>query len=98
MGKVTAASRVGTDTIDGMETEHFVFSQAGLDWQIWIAKGERALPLRFVLTYLDVDGAPQFTATLSDWDLLAETKVTDFKVVIPGEARQVDFRVDEEGA
>jgi len=96
--KVTAASRVGTDTIDGMEAEHFVFSQAGLDWQIWIAKGERAVPLRLVLTYLTVDGHPQFTATLSDWNLLAETKVTDFKVVIPPEARQADFAVDQEGA
>ena len=96
--KVTTARRVGTATLGGVETDHFAFRQAGLDCELWIARGERAVPVRITLTYRNVPGRPQFTATMSDWDLLAQTEATDFKITIPAEARQIDFVVDAEGA
>ncbi|MHC4952955.1 MAG: DUF2092 domain-containing protein [Planctomycetota bacterium] len=92
--KVTSATLVGPGTVGGVDAEHIVLSQAGLDWQLWVAKGEPALPLRIVLTYLRVDGTPQYTATLTDWDVAAATKPTDFKVQIPGDAEQIEFTID----
>jgi hypothetical protein len=97
LANVTAGSYVGKELIGETPTDHVVFSQAGMDWQLWVAEGEEAFPLRFALTYLRVDGQPQFMATLSDWDVNAELPPTEFKVSIPGDAEQIEFVVDTSG-
>jgi len=88
---VAAGSRVGTTRIDGVEVHHLIFSQEGLDWQIWIETGERALPVRIVLTYLMADGAPRYEATLSMWNLVSSLTETDFAVAVPSNAEKLEF-------
>ncbi|MHC4224097.1 MAG: DUF2092 domain-containing protein [Planctomycetota bacterium] len=88
---VAAGSYVGTTRIDGVEVHHLVFSQDGLDWQIWIETGERALPVRIVLTYLMAEGAPRYEATLSMWNLASSLTETDFTVAVPSNAEKLEF-------
>jgi hypothetical protein len=88
---VASGSVVGTTRIHGVEVHHLVFSQQGLDWQIWIETGERALPVRIVLTYLMADGAPRYQATLSMWNLASSLTERDFAVAVPSNAEKLEF-------
>lgn len=86
-----AGSYLGLETIQGVKAHHLVFSQKGLDWQIWIDSGPRALPLRTVLTYVDVKGAPRFEADLSNWNLAPTLTGADFTASVAGMER-IEFQ------
>ena len=64
---IKAAMQVGPSRISGQLTDHYAFRQEGLDWQIWIARGDAPLPLRYVITTLDEPAQPQYTVNLR-WD------------------------------
>ena len=38
-----------------------------MDWQIWIAQGDRPYPCRYVITSTKVKGSPQYTVEVRDW-------------------------------
>lgn len=61
---VTAALRVGPATINGVPCDHFALRQPGVDWQVWVERGARALPLKLVITTTDEPAQPQYAATL----------------------------------
>jgi hypothetical protein len=65
---VTSGRDIGPVTVMGVPCEHLAFSQDDIDWQIWIENGARPVPRKFVITYKDEPGSPQFTAIFSDWD------------------------------
>ena len=89
---VRASSYLGTTKIGGVEAHHLVFSQEGLDWQIWIETGARSLPLRTVLTYIDAPGAPRFEADLSNWNLVPGLTEADFKADVPADMERIEFQ------
>jgi hypothetical protein len=91
-----AGSYLGTTRFDGVEVHHMVFSQDGLDWQIWIETGSRALPRRIVLTYPEAEGAPRYEATLSGWNLTAAVSDADFTTAVPADAERIDFQKNDE--
>ena len=76
MQNTTFGKYLGPVTVLGVPCEHLVFSRGNVDWQIWIEDGARPVPKKFVITYKDEEGSPQFTAIFSDWDFL--TKLPDF--------------------
>ena len=59
----------GIHQVNGVHCHHLVFTQAEIDWQIWIADGVLPLPQKLVITYKQEDGYPQYTALFSDWNL-----------------------------
>jgi hypothetical protein len=62
---LTAGVYIGTATIDGVETDHYAFRQPKVDWQIWIQKGAKPLPVRVAIVD-QVDSAnPTYVARLS---------------------------------
>jgi hypothetical protein len=67
---------LGPVTVLGVPCEHLIFSQANVDWQIWIEEGVKPVPWKFVITYKDEEGSPQYTAIFSKWDF--ETKLPDY--------------------
>lgn len=56
-------------SIFGKPAYHLAGRTASVDYQIWIADGDRPLPQRLVLTYPEADGQPQFRARFSNWNL-----------------------------
>ena len=48
--EITAASDVGPGTVEGVTCEHYAFRQEGVDWQVWIQKGDYPLPRKLVIT------------------------------------------------
>jgi hypothetical protein len=76
MEQVTSGTDLGPVTVLGVPCEHLAFSRGTIDWQIWIQDGPRSVPRKFVITYKDEDGSPQYTAIFSDWDF--QTPLPDF--------------------
>ncbi len=58
---------VDTAIIDGVECYHLAFRNTEVDWQIWIATGDKPLPKRYVVTSRWTTGSPQFVLDL-DWN------------------------------
>jgi hypothetical protein len=54
---------VGYAKMSGQDSIQYVFRSAKIDWQIWIASGDKPLPLKVVLTDTSDPARPQYTAT-----------------------------------
>lgn len=65
---ITAATDLGPSAINGVTCEQYAFRQDGLDWQLWIQRGDAPLPCRIVITTLTDDARPQHTTNYS-WNL-----------------------------
>lgn len=65
--EVYDAKDLGSGVIDGTECDWLAFRTAEVDWQIWIAQGERPYPCRYVITSKTVPGIPQYTIQLGNW-------------------------------
>ncbi len=88
---------VGESMVNGISCHHLAFRQEDLDWQIWIEKGDRALPRKLVITYKDDPFSPQYSALLSDWNfnsISAQDPIFFFKPAV--DANKIDFVVIEE--
>ncbi len=77
---VTSALLVGPARIGGVDADHFAMRQPGVDWQVWVERGARALPLKVVITTTDEPAQPQHAATLK-WDLKASPAASAFTYV-----------------
>ena len=62
--KLTSGHYVGVATLEGQNADQYAFRQAGVDWQIWIARGDKPVPLRVVIVASDDPARPQFQADL----------------------------------
>lgn len=67
-----------------------------VDWQIWIAQGERPYPCRYVISSKFMDREPQYSIQIRDWKAGDEIGATDFSFKNPTDAKKVDLK-DLEG-
>jgi hypothetical protein len=77
---LTSALFVGPARIGGVDADHFALRQPGVDWQVWVERGARALPLKVVITTTDEPAQPQFAATLK-WDLKTRPAASAFTYI-----------------
>jgi hypothetical protein len=84
---------VGVESVEGRDCHHLAFSQAHVDWEIWIDAGERPLPRQIAITYKEEPDAPQYIAVLDKWDLAAAPTAETFRFQPPAGAKAVS--VDE---
>lgn len=89
----TSGYIVGNTMIDGKPSTHLAFRTPGTDWQIWIADGDKPLPLKFVVTSVDVVGSPQFEVRLSNWNLAPNLADSVFEFKAPAGSQEIDFIV-----
>lgn len=87
---ITAAVDLGPSTVGGTTCQHYAFRQEGLDWQVWIQKGDFALPRKLVLTTTTDEARPQYQATYT-WNLAPSFNDAAFTFDPPGDARQIVF-------
>lgn len=62
---------MGVKKVNGQLASHYAFRQKNVDWQIWIAREGAPLPVKYVITTLDVDGHPQYAVNLK-WNTAAK--------------------------
>jgi hypothetical protein len=56
---------VGTATLDGVKTDQYAFRGPKVDWQIWIAQGDKPLPVKVVVIGLEDPAHPAFISRLT---------------------------------
>jgi len=91
MDGVDSAFVVGKAVIEGVRCDHLAFRTSVVDWQIWIQEGAQPLPRKLVITSRDVFNAPQFSITITKWDLQPRFDDKTFTFTPPSGARTVGF-------
>lgn len=86
---VMSATHVGMTTIDGVKVHHLAFRGAQTDWQIWVKDGDQPLPLRYVITNKWTTGAPEYSLTLSDWNVAPKDDASVFAFTPPAGAKKL---------
>jgi hypothetical protein len=88
LNKITAAKEVGESVCGGVTCQHYAFRQPGLDWQIWIQRGDHPLPRKIVLTTLTDEARPQHTVVYN-WNLAPSFNQEAFAFVAPQGAKRI---------
>lgn len=82
---------LGSGVIGGTECDHLAFRSKEVDWQIWIAQGDRPSPCRYVITSKLVADGPQYSVQLRNWKTGGEVASDDFSFKAPADAKKVDL-------
>lgn len=88
---VRTAVYVGESSVGGVACDHLAFRQATIDWQLWVGKGDKPLPRKFVITTRYTLGDPQFSAVLT-WNPAARLVDKDFEFKAPANTTKIPFR------
>jgi hypothetical protein len=90
--RVASTDYVEKTTITDVPCDHLaVRTTGGVDFQVWIAQGDKPLPRRIVITYKDEAGQPQFRADFSDWNLAPDLSNALFTFTPPNGAERIQF-------
>ncbi len=97
MAGVTSGFVVGKTVVGGVGCDHLAFTTPVVDWQVWVADGEKPLPIKYVLTTRDDPAQPQFVTVISDWK--TDPKIDDgtFEFNPPETAMEIDFLIVDAG-
>ncbi len=82
---------VGEATIAGVLCDNLALRNEDEDVQLWIAKGNKPVPRRIVVTYKKVEGQPQFRAQFVEWDFSPDLPDAIFSFSPPAHAERIDF-------
>jgi hypothetical protein len=88
---VLDAKHIGEGVVDGVECEHLAFRNADTDWQLWVEKGDRPIPRKYVITSKAVAAAPQYTLRIKEWKE-EQAPADAFTFTAPTDAKKVDFK------
>lgn len=83
---------VEASTIGGVACDHVALHGDWEDVQLWIARGDRPLLQRMVITYRRAEGQPQFSAELRDWNLSPDVADALFTFTPPAGAAKIAFK------
>ena len=83
---------LGSGVIGGVECDFLAFRAKEVDWQIWIAQGERPYPCRYTITTKQLASGPQYTIQIRDWKTGDEVAKTGFSFKNPTNAKKVDLK------
>lgn len=89
MPDVKDVKDLGTGFIRGIECDHLAFRTDEVDWQLWIARGDRPYPVRVIFTSKKVTGSPQYQVDVTEFKTGGQVSAADFDFVPPPGARQV---------
>ena len=92
MQDVYDSKDLGSGVINGVECDTLAFRKNDVDWQIWIAQGERPYPCRFVITSKLANGDPQYTIQFRDWKFGNDVAADDFAFKNASNAKQVELK------
>lgn len=89
--ELTSARYVGPATVDGVQTDQYAFRQKGVDWQLWIERGDKPVPKKILLTTTDDPNRPQHSVEMS-WQLGAKQPDSVFTFNPPKTAAQIELK------
>lgn len=77
---VTAAMDLGSGVIRGQVCDHLAFRTREVDWQVWIAQGDKPYPCRLEITSKLTAMAPSYRVDVYDWKAGDGVAGTSFKI------------------
>ena len=83
---------LGSGVINGVECDSLAFRKNDVDWQIWIAQGDRPYPCQFVITSKLESTDPQYTIQFGDWKFGNDVAADDFSFNNASNAKQVALK------
>ena len=89
MPLVVDAKDLGSGVIRGVECDHLAFRTKEVDWQIWIAQGDRPYPCRYVITSPEIAETPQYTIDVRAWKTQAEVVADEFRLTVGADAKKI---------
>jgi hypothetical protein len=90
-GRVRSVEYVEKTSIYGAPAHHLAARTDSVDFQVWVADGDKPLPQRIVITYKKANGEPQFRAQFADWNLEPAIVDSTFQANPPDGAQKVAF-------
>lgn len=85
-----SAIHIGYAQVNGVDTDQYAMREKDLDWQIWIARGDRPLPVKVAITTRLVPSQPQYTTTLV-WAENPKLTDADFHFTKPEGAMPIEI-------
>ena len=92
MAGVTDIKDLGSGVIGGNECDHLAFRKKEVDWQIWIAQGDKPYPCRYSITSKTIAGSPQYSIQLSDFKSGDAAPADDFAFNNSSNAQKIDLK------
>ncbi len=80
---------VGLTKVGGIACHQVALANDFIEWQLWIAAEGDPLPVKFVITYTDEPGEPQFAARFLSWNLSPELPDEAFQFDPPEDAKKI---------
>ncbi|MBU1211996.1 MAG: DUF2092 domain-containing protein [Alphaproteobacteria bacterium] len=90
MRDVSDAKYIGHGVVGGVDCDHLAFRKNETDWQIWIERGSKPIPRKYVITSKGIAGAPQYTLVIRDWQTEKPIAAEAFAFVAPAGAKKMD--------
>ena len=91
MQVTTSGFVVGKAMIGGVRCDQLVFRGPDVDWQIWIADGPQPLPYRYVVTTRGLPAYPDYSVTMTRWDVSPNVGQARFTFTPPAGATRISF-------
>src|SRR3982751_261931 len=85
-----SAYSAGTATIDAVETDHYAFREADVDWEVWIQRGNQPLPRKLVIVDRTDPSRPTFMARLN-WQVNPAFTDAEFAFVPDANAKRIEL-------
>jgi hypothetical protein len=89
--RIIFGAYIGINDVNGVDCDHLAFSSSTQDYQLWLARSGKPIPLKVVITYRTEPGSPEYIATLSDWQFPAEIPSARFQAAIPKDVKRIEF-------
>ena len=91
MDRVVAAGYIGLAKVRGKEAHHLALASADLDWQVWVAAGNKPVPLLIIGTVKNEKHWPQYRAWLTNWKTGQTVFERSFRFKPPKGAEKIEF-------
>ena len=92
MPAVTDIKDLGSGVIGGVECDHLAFRTKEVDWEIWIAQGDRPYPCRYVITSKLIADGPQYSILIRKWETGDAVAADDFTFKNSTKAKKIDLK------
>ncbi len=77
---------IGVHDVEGIPCHHLLFRGDDIDWQLWVQTGDTPLIRKYLVTYKQLEGAPQEAVVLTEWELNPKLEDKLFEAKVPDSA------------
>jgi hypothetical protein len=92
MQDVYDSKDLGSGVINGVECDFLAFRKDEVDFQIWIAQGDRPYPCKYVVASKLVADGPQYSVEVRNWKTGNEASGDDFAFQNSTNAEKIDLK------